>query len=263
MTQQATKKQNVLQAVINSDQKFILAKKINEISNIVCPFNKNEQNIYYTDFVISVNQIYRIYTLYEMITSGVALFTVSGNIITFDCTKKLPVDMFGDVTQGYIHYVSTIERNKETNENEIIVEPRIVFDLSGEDKGLTFEVNFNQKIKFKTEYLKVFPSILKDGFLLVTVDQQNCNIFMSIIDPSKDLVGECSRFEINNVIQHILPLWSIFDISISKDAQIKLRSEFLPNELKQIDNPIMISARYNLSQPESITIKYMANGVRT
>jgi len=258
MNTQSTKKNspNITQAVISSDQQFILAKKMNDFTDVICPFVKID-NEYYTKFFLPINQLHRVQTLYEVI-SGIAKYTVSDNIISFDCIRKLPNDMFGDAEEGYIHYSSVIEKKKQ-NQTEVIVEPKLVFNNV---KNEPVVINFDQKVKFKSDYLKAFPIILKSGFIFSTVDQQSCQLFMSIIKPSEKIVGDCSKYEINNLIQYILPLWSIFDISISKNIQIKLREDFTKNLFKTANTPILISASYNLSNPETITITKIGNFVK-
>jgi len=249
---------NTTQAVVTSEHEFILAKKFNEFSDVICPFIKLE-NEYYTNFVIPITQLHRIQTLYEMIITGIAKFTVSENSIIFDCTKNLPNSMFGNVEEGYIHYLATVEKNKETNQNNIIVEPKLVFETLETSESVN--ITFNQKTKFRSEYLKAFPIILKSGFIFSTVDQQNCRLFMSILKPSENFVGECSKYEVNNLIQYILPLWSIFNINISENIQVSLRNGFLPDQFKKHESAIMIKAIYNLSNPENITISCVGNQV--
>lgn len=255
---QITKKNpsNITQAVISSDQQFILAKKMNEFTDVICPFIKIDDE-YYTKFFLPINQLHRIQTLYEVI-SGIAKYTVSDNIISFDCIRKLPNDMFGNSEEGYIHYTSVVEKKKQ-NQTEIIVEPKLVFNNI---KTEPMTITFDQKIKFKSDYLKAFPIILKSGFIFSTVDQQTCQLFMTIIKPSDRIIGDCSKYEINNLIQYILPLWSIFDIHIGKNIQIKLREDFIKNTFKNTNTPILISATYNLSNPENISLTHIGDFVK-
>jgi len=249
---------NTTQAVVTSEHEFILAKKFNDFSDVICPFIKIEGE-YYTNFVIPITQLHRIQTLYEMIVTGIAKFTVSESSIIFDCIKNLPNSMFGNAEEGYMHYIATVEKNKETNQNDIIVEPKLVFETSARAESVN--ITFNQKTKFKSEYLKAFPIILKSGFIFSTVDQQNCRLFMSISNPSENFVGECSKYEVNNLIQYILPLWSIFNINISENIQVSLRDGFLPDQFKKYKTAIMIKAVYSLSNPENITVTHVGNQV--
>lgn len=252
--QEVTRKQlNTTRTVINSDQEFIIVKRFNEMLDIVTPFIKiNEQNKYSSNFKISLNQLHRIQTLYEMIISGLAKYSVFGNIISFDCCQELPLDMFGEATRGYIHYTAISHKNEENNQPEIIVEPQLVFESFETDP---ISIHYEQKIKFKAEQLKAFQTILKHGFILSTVGQEICKLFMTIWNPKDLLVGECTKYEVNNLIQYILPLWSIFEVNISKSVSIKLRPEFLPDQLKTYDQPIMLNAEYNLQNTNTIKIK--------
>jgi len=248
---------NATQVVISLEQQFILAKKINDFADVVCPF-VNIDEVFYTKFVLPLNQLHRIQTLYEMIPE-IAKYTVSDNMISFDCVRKLPNDMFGDAKSGYIHYTSIIEKKKQ-NQTEVIVEPKIVFQNIDEQKSQN--IIFNQKIKFKSDYFKAFPIILKNGFIFTTVDKQNCQLFMSIMNPSERFVGDCSKYEINNLVQYLLPLWSIFDINISKNISIKLQEDFIGSLIEDITTPILITASYNLDKPEEITFRKIGKYVK-
>lgn len=247
---------NVTQAVISLDQQFILAKKMNDFVDIICPFTKIDGE-FYTNFFLPLNQLHRIQALYEVM-SDIAKYTVSDNMISFDCVRKLPDDMFGDAEAGYIHYTFMVEKKKQ-NQVEIIVEPQIVFQ-NIESEPIT--ITFNQKVKFKSDYLKVFPIVLKSGFIFSTVDKQICRIFISVMKPSERFIGDCSKYEISNVIQYLLPLWSIFDINIGKNIYICLREDFIGDILKDISTPMLISASYNLDNPEIVTINKIGKHVK-
>jgi len=89
-----------------------------------------------------------------------------------------------------------------------------------------------------------------------------CQLFISVINPKDLLVGECSKYEIINVIQYVLPLWPIFNINIGKNIQIKLQSDFIQDRYKDITSPILLYISYNLDKSEEITIAKFAQNVK-
>jgi hypothetical protein len=245
---------NSTQVVIATDQKFILAKNVNTFTDIISPFKKIKDN-FSSKFVLPSSQLHRIQTLYDSMSS-ISQYLVIDNTIKFDCVSNLPNDIFGNSTEGYIHF-STIKQFKK-DKTEIIVDPKIVFQLNDYEVEI---FNFNQKIKFKSDFLKAFPIILKTGFMFLTVNKTTCQLIISVTNPKKLLIGECSKYEIINVIQYILPLWSIFDINIGKTNQIKFQPEFFQNRYSD-DSPILISISYDLATPEQISIAKIAQNVQ-
>jgi hypothetical protein len=246
---------NSTQAVISTDQNFILAKSIGSFTDIISPFKKIKDG-FTSKFILPITQLHRIQTLYDSISS-ISQYTVIDNSIKFDCVSNLPTDMFGDATEGYIHF-SAIKQVKK-DKTEVIVDPKMVFQLIDCEPD-TFI--YNQKIKFKSDFLKAFPIILKPGFIFSTVNKTMCQLFISVIDPQKLLIGECSKYEIINVIQYVLPLWPIFDINIGKTIQIKLQQEFIQNRYSNENSPILLYVSYNLDKPEEITIAKIAQNVK-
>jgi hypothetical protein len=246
---------NNTQAVISLEQQFILAKKNNESTEIICPFYKFEER-YHSKFFLSLNQLHRVQTLYEIL-SDIAKYTVSDNIISFDCISKLPDDMFGGSNLGYIHYSSVVEKRKG-QETEITVEPKLVFETQETNANIkTHSIFYDQKVKFKADFLKAFPVILKQGFIFTTVDKQTCQLYMSIMNPSQNFIGDCTKFEVNSLIQYLLPLWSIFDINIGKNIKIFMRNDFLGDLFKDHKEPILFHAKYELDKPSNITVMQM------
>jgi len=246
---------NSTQAVISTDQNFILAKNIGNFTDIVSPFKKIKDS-FTSKFILPINQLHRIQTLYDSISS-ISQYTVIDNTIQFDCVSNLPSDMFGDATEGYIHF-SAVKQHKK-DKIEIIVDPKLVFQLI-DCEPETF--TFNQKIKFKSDFLKAFPIILRPGFMFSTVNKTTCQLFISVTNPKDLLIGECSKYEIINVIQYVLPLWPIFDINIGKTIQIKLQSEFIQGRYSDETSPILVYVSYDLDVPEKITIAKIANNVK-
>lgn len=251
---------NVTQAVISLDQQFILAKRNNDTTEIICPFYKLDDGFYYTKFFLSLGQLHRVQTLYETIPD-IAKYTVSDNIISFDCVKKLPDDLFGSCDSGYIHYTSIIER-KKGQETEISVEPKLVFEVPENSTPISkHQITFDQKVKFKADFLKAFPVILKNGFIFTTVDKQTCQLYMSLMNPSQNFIGDCTKFEVNSLLQYLSPLWSIFHIDIDKNIKIYLRNDFIKDIFKEITTPILLHAKYELDKPSDITIIQMGEYV--
>jgi len=246
---------NSTQAVISTDQNFILAKSIGNFTDIVSPF-KRVKDKYSSKFILPINQLHRVQTLYDSL-SNISQYTVIDNTIRFDCVSNLPDDMFGDSTEGYIHFSSVKQHKKD--KIEVIVDPKLIFQII-ECEPETFI--FNQKIKFKSDFLKAFPIILRPGFIFSTVNKTMCQLFISVINPKDLLVGECSKYEIINVIQYVLPLWPIFNINIGKNIQIRLQSDFIQDRYKDITSPILLYISYNLDKSEEITIAKFAQNVK-
>ena len=243
------------QAVISTDQNFILAKNIGTFTDVISPFKKIN-NHFTSKFTLPITQLHRIQTLYDSLSS-LSQYTVIDQNIKFDCVSNLPPDMFGDATEGYIHF-SAVKQNKK-DKVEVVVDPKLVFQLL-DCEPETFI--YNQKIKFKSDFLKAFPIILRPGFIFSTVNKTMCQLFISIINPKEMLIGECSKYEIINVIQYVLPLWPIFDINIGKSIKIKLQSDFIQDRYKDDTNPILLYISYNLEKPEEITIGKIAQYVK-
>ena len=136
---------NITQAVISVDQNFILAKNINNFTDVISPFKKGKDH-FSSRFILPINQLHRVNTLYESLSS-ISQYTVVDNTIRFDCVSNLPTDMFGDATEGYIHFsaVKQIKKDKV----EIEVDPKLVFqNVEGEMHTFTR----NHKIKFKSDF---------------------------------------------------------------------------------------------------------------
>ena len=243
------------QAVISTDQNFILAQNIGTFTDVISPFKKIN-NHFTSKFTLPITQLHRIQTLYDSLSS-LSQYTVIDQNIKFDCVSNLPPDMFGDATEGYIHF-SAVKQNKK-DKVEVVVDPKLVFQLL-DCEPETFI--YNQKIKFKSDFLKAFPIILRPGFIFSTVNKTMCQLFISIINPKEMLIGECSKYEIINVIQYVLPLWPIFDINIGKSIKIKLQSDFIQDRYKDDTNPILLYISYNLEKPEEITIGKIAQYVK-
>jgi len=248
------KPQNNTQAVISNDQNFILVKNIGNFTDIISPFKKIKDN-YTSKFILPINQLHRVQALYDTL-SNISQFTVVDDMIRFDCVNSLPSDIFGDSTEGYIHF-STVKHLKK-DKVEIFVDPKLIFEIS-DNEVETF--TFNQKIRFKSDFLKAFPIILKPGFIFTTVNKTLCQMFISVTNPKEMLVGECSKYEIINVIQYILPIWPIFNITIDKNIQIRFQSEFIQSRYCNETSPILLYMSYNLDKPEIISITKFANNV--
>jgi len=175
---------NSTQAVISTDQNFILAKNIGNFTDVISPFKKIKEG-FSSKFVLPISQLHRVQTLYDSLSS-ISQYSVIDNSIKFDCVSNLPADMFSDATEGYIHF-SAVKQNKK-DKIEIIVDPKMIFQLIDCEPD-TFV--YNQKIKFKSEFLKAFPIILRPGFIFSTVNKTMCQLFISISNPKELIVGEC------------------------------------------------------------------------
>lgn len=243
---------NSTQAVISTDQNFILIKNVGNFTDIISPFKKVKDNCFSSKFILPIQQLHRIQTLYEPISS-ISQYTVVDNLIKFDCVGALPDGMFGDANEGYIHF-SAVKQHKK-DKIEIVVDPKLIFQLVDSEPEI---FTYDQKIRFKSDFLKAFPIILRPGFIFSTVDKTTCQLFISITNPKELLVGECSKYEIINVIQYILPLWPIFKISIDKTIQIKFQPEFMQDRFSDETSPILIYISYDLNALEKITIAKIA-----
>ena len=246
----------ITQAVISADQNFILAKNVNNFTDVISPFFKKSNDKYSSLFVLPINQLHRVQTLYETVSS-ISQYHVIDRNIHFDCISNIPQDTFNNSSGGYIHFCFVTQK-KGKDQEEVYLEPRIAFQLV-QDPDIKI-INYAQKIRFKSDFLKAFPIILKSGFMFLTVNKTLCQLYMSIINPSEKLVGECSKYEIVNVIQYILPLWSIFDINIGKITEIRLREDFIDG-LYNETQPILVRASYNLEKPEEVTISKIGDNI--
>lgn len=245
---------SITQAVISTDQNFILAKSIGNFTDIISPFKKTKDR-YSSKFTLPINQLHRVQTLYDSI-SGISQYTVIDDSIKFDCVSNLPQDMFGQSQSGYIHF-SSVKQIKNEKAN-IVVDPKLVFsDVEGEIHTFKYE----QKIKFKSDFLKAFPIILRPGFMFSTVNKILSQLFISVINPSKGLIGECSKYEVVNIIQYLLPLWPIFEINIGKTIQIKFQDDFIKDYYKDIQEPILLYINYNLENPEIINMAQFGKNI--
>jgi hypothetical protein len=245
---------NLTQTIISPDQKFILAKTINNFTDVICPFKKvNDKFI--TGFNLPVNQIHRIQSLYDIIPIF-SKYTVIDKTVDFDCVEILPESIFGEATEGVIHF-SSVSQKRRNGKNYFDVDSKLVFQNCADEPINNIE--YEQNIKFKSDFLKIFPVILKQGFIFSTIDKSYCQLFISLSNPNDNFIGECSRYEIINTIQYIIPIWSIFNISIGKTIKIYLQNDFLKdlyyNELK----PILLHISYNLENPSDISIKKIGN----
>jgi hypothetical protein len=250
---------NTTQAVISTDQNFILAKNISNFMDIISPFKK-VNNRYISQFILPITQLHRIQLLYETMPA-ISQYTVVDNLIKFDCVSNLPADIFENAENGYIHF-SAIRQYKK-DEIEIVVDPKRIFGLINDDEDFkTDMIMYNQKIRFKSSFLKAFPIILKNGFIFSIVNKSDCQLFISIDNPKNLLVGECSKFEVINLIQYIVPLWQIFNININKTIiTIKLLEEFITDKLEDETAPILLYLNYNLEQPNNINFTKIANNI--
>lgn len=255
---------NLTQVVISSDQnRFIIARKSNDsITDIICPFTKSEnKDEFDANFILPINQLYRIQALFDIIPT-VAKYTVINNMVKFNCLYNVPLgqQIDSNISDGFIHFVLTQKKlDNQSKELETYFEPKLI--LSSIKNSISLPINYNQKIKFKSEFLKAFPIILRNGFIFSLFEKNRCQIFMTLIKPSERLIGDCSRFEICNTIQYILPLWPIFDINISKAIKIKLREDFIDDLFKNEKDPILIHASYNLDKTNEIKISKIGNNV--
>ena len=244
-------KSSLTQVVVSSDKTAFLITKVLTGTNIVCPFIKSEGE-YFTNFSTPTNRVYRIQALYQAIPK-LSTYSITDNIITFDCVNKLPSAAFKDVDNGIIHF-NAID-NEDSDDIEI--DPKLVLKLVEPE---SVEIRFDQPIKFKTKFLKVFPIILTNGFILSIVDRDECTIFITLNNPEKNFIGNCLRQEIINIIQNLIPIWPIFNINISKSTRIYIREQYLPNEFRKETNPILINLTYRFEDPKMATIMKIATG---
>ncbi|MFA7203842.1 MAG: hypothetical protein WC188_09080 [Candidatus Caldatribacteriota bacterium] len=256
MNRPKTQQINSTQVVISSESSFILAKNIGSFTDIISPFKKINEK-YTSEFIIPIAQLHRIQALHN-ITSNISQYTVVDNSILFDCINNLPSDIFNNEQDGIIHF-STIKQFKKDN-IEIIVDPKLIFKFV-DRQPITFK--FNQKVKFKSNFLKAFPIILKSGFIFSMVDKSSCQLFVTVSNPKNRIIGETSKYEIINMIQYILSLWpSVFSININKNIQIKFQSEFIQNYFNNETSPILLYISYDLNSPEEMTLMKIGENIK-
>ena len=245
-----TNQKNPIQVVVSSDKtSFLITKMLSEI-NIISPFERNEGE-YFTNFTTPNNRIYRIQELYQSIPKF-STYSMSGDNIIFDCVNKLPEAMFKDVDSGIIHFSAS-----ESDDKSIDVDPKMVFKISTSE---SIELPFNQNVKFKTRFLKVFPIILTNGFILSIVDSEEATIFITLNNPEKNFIGSCLRQEVINVITNLIPIWPIFDVYVGISTKIHLRKQFSIDRFKG-KTPIILNLTYKFNNPSVMTAVKIADGV--
>lgn len=245
------KNNNQTQVVVSSDKTLFLITKVLSSTNVVCPFNHDEGE-YYTNFSAPKNRIYRIQALYNTV-SKISTYSINESQINFDCVNQLPVDLFQNAMSGFIHFTTSI-----AEEDVVEIDPKIIFknvDPVSED------IKLDQSIKFRTKFLKVFPIILTNGFMLSIADQDEATIFISVNNPEKNIVGSCLRQEIINTIQNIVPIWPIFNINVGKTTKIYLRENILPDNFKENSQPILINITYRFDDTRNATIIKTAESI--
>ncbi|MDD4081991.1 MAG: hypothetical protein PHD05_01255 [Sphaerochaetaceae bacterium] len=257
MVSHSTKNQNSTQVVISSDQNFILAKNIGNFTDIISPFKKINDNKFSSKFTLPITQLHRIQSLYGTIPTS--QYTVIDDNILFDCINSLPIDIFNNAENGYIHF-STIKQHK-TDNLEIIIDPKLLFQYI-DSTPVVFDFECKEKIKFKSNFLKAFPVILKSGFIFSLIDKSKCQLFISVENIKNHLIGECSKYEIINMIQYILPICPLFSIHIEKQIKIYFQQDFAANIPYEDTTPILLYVEYDLEQLNKISIMKIAQNVK-
>lgn len=257
------KKNRNNQTVINEDQSsFIIAKKFNKFTSIITPFFYNNDNDnYQSNLIVPHSRAQRIQLLYSLMPK-LARYETNQDYIFYDCLYKLPNDVFNEYKYGFIHLymdneVTNVENNNEINET-INVDIRLLLN-SIEENDESIEYENNSKISFITKFLKVFPVVLSKGFILTIVNEEQCNIFITLLNPNKGYIGTCIRKEIANITQNIFPIWPIFNI-VADESVNKI---FLKKELVDCIKPnnyskLLLKINYRFDDTSVFNISKLA-----
>ena len=134
--------------------------------------------------------------------------------------------MFNNIDNGLImlNITSKNEKIKNTDnkyENILEVDDKLLLkNCTGDYKPI--DIKIPNKFIFKTEDLKVLPVILYDGFILSITNEEESILYLSIKNPSENLIGQCSKKSAFNIVNYFYNIWPIFDINIRLKATIKL-----------------------------------------
>lgn len=249
------KNQPVLnQTVINEDKsKFIIAKKFANFTSIITPFNKIN-NKFNSDFSIPHSRAQRIQYLYNLMIN-IAEYSTTNNYIDFDCVGKLPLEIFENYDNGIIHFNIQNKSIKNDN-NDLIIEmdPRLIINTVTDNEII--EYDNKSKILFTTNHIKVFSVLLSKGVIITIVDQDECIIYLTLLNPNKGYIGTCIRKEIANITQNIFPIWPIFNIVADENInKIFLKKELLENIKTSSYQKLMLKIKYNFTNPSLMFIE--------
>lgn len=250
-----------VQALItpNLDQFLILKQflkprnQTKSVIGIISPFQMKNGS-YNSNLILPLNRKPRILSIYKMI-SKLAIYQVSTQSISFDCISKLNPKLFNNFKSGYIHF--------DSKEDYTSAKVRMII----EDKQLeTFNLDFDSvEIQFKTNKLKIFPLIMKNGFILSAIDETKMILYFTLIDPKGLTVGECIRSQITTITNYILPIWNdFFSISINNDFPgilIELNNNYFQSTpIINYSAPILIKFFRTFENINSINISIIGIG---
>lgn len=250
-----------IQAIVTKDKsKFIIAKQFlkhhmqNGTVGVISPFHLTE-NGYNSNISFQINRKSRIQSISHMIPK-ITSYTIQDQNILFDCIGKLPSELFYGLEDGFIHFDVKFK-------NEPIIKPRMIIqeDYSLEQFGIVLS---EPDVKFKTDKLKIFPVLLKNGFMISIVDNHSAILYSVICDPKGLTIGECVRSQISNITQYILPTWNeFFKLSInstSPDVLIELNEEIFDSTLTKYSHPIFVKMERHFNQIEFIKFQIIGIG---
>lgn len=249
------KNQPVLnQTVINEDKsKFIIAKKFNNFTSIITPFNKIDDE-YKSDFIIPHSRAQRIQYLYNLMPT-IAEYSTRSHDIEFDCVNKFPHEVFNNYTSGLIHFYIQNKTIKNDNNDTIIeMDPRLIINCIDDNELIEYENK--SKILFTTNHIKVFSVLLSKGMIITIVNQDECILYITLLNPNKGYIGTCIRKEIANITQNVFPIWPIFNI-VADDTinKIFLKKEILNNIKTSNYQKLMLKIKYNFTNSSVMTIQ--------
>ncbi|MFW6219360.1 MAG: hypothetical protein ACOC33_00700 [bacterium] len=255
------------QTVIDEDKtNFIIAKRFNKFTSIVTPFFYNHDlEIYQSSLVVPHTRAQRINLLYNLMPK-LAKYETYQDYIHYDCLYKLPPDVFDNYESGIIHLYMDNETTNVMSDDESEVNETVNIDIrlilnEIEDQDTVYQYKNNSKIMFTTKYLKVFPVVLSKGFILTIVNNEECIVYVSLLNPSKGYIGTCIRKEIANITQNIFPIWPIFNIAADESInKIFLKKEVI-NEIKpnNIHDKLLLKISYKFDDPSVFNIQKIAS----
>ena len=243
-----------------SDDKFLIGKRFPRSIAVISPFEKIEDT-FTTNFRAPNNRSRRVQILYNMIPK-ISEYSVSESGVQFDCIKSISenTDIFAginsDVKSGYIHFDVTTykEKIKDSKDSQTIIDvnPRIVFTKLF-DQEMTEGVIEGLTHKFKTSKFKAFSVILEKGFILCSVDKYLTQLYVTITSPKAMFIGNCVKYEIQNITNNIFPLWPIFNINMNQSKLGLFINNDIIKDYQDIDQPILVKLEREIDSNDVFT----------
>ncbi len=239
-------KQLQTQVLVNEDiSKFILVNKNKNLTTIFSPFEVLD-NEYQSNFVLPENRSFRALKLKNLIPN-LCHFESSNKQVNVDCIKCIDPSLFNNIKNGYI-YLAVGNQNKKIKNKQyknIIEAKNILIYDNCKSKFNSIEFELSNKIKFKTQNLKIFPIITNNGFLLLTIDNEETTLYLSVENAKDSYIGSCIKSVACEIVRLYLNIWPILNIDITaKSSEIYLD---IPNLIFEEENSVIFKLTRKLN----------------